>query len=153
MKYKDLIRNIDLVYGHLYTGRLKDAMNALAMLANQCQNRDLKSQLDNHLDTYRNMLKYSFELTDDPEKEKVYTRLLKALTGLADDIKEDLILNNNLLSYSNIKKQTQPEAEHIETISNEYIQQLNRKREMKELLEESGDKAGTVPVSEDRKTI
>jgi tetratricopeptide (TPR) repeat protein len=153
MKYKDLIRSSNLVYEYIYTRRLKDAMDSLALLVNQCLNRDLKNQLDSHFDTYRNMLKYSFELTDDPEKEKVYTRLLKALTGLADDVKEDLIVSNNLLSYSDLKKKTQLEAEHTETLSNAYIQQMNRIREMTELLEESGDKGEPPQVHEDRKTI
>jgi tetratricopeptide (TPR) repeat protein len=153
MKYKDLMLNINLVYEYLFTRRLKDAMDSLALLVNQCNNRDLKNQLDNHLDTYRNMLKYSFELTGDPEKEKVYTRLLKELTGLADDVKEDLIVNNNLLNYSDLKKKTLSESEHTETLSNAFIQKLNRKKEMTELLEESGDKGEPVTVREDRKMI
>ena len=49
------------------------------------------------------MLKYAFELSDDPQKEKVYNRLVKAMISLADDVKEDIIRSNNLLNYYNLK--------------------------------------------------
>jgi len=153
MKYKDLIRNMNLVYDYIYTRRVKDAIDSLAVMANQCQNRDLKNQLDNHFETYRNILKYSFELADDPEKEKVYTRLLKSLAELADDIREDLIVNNNLLNYSNLKNKTQLEAERTVILSDAYLEQLKSKSEMTALLEESGAKGDESQFREDRKRI
>jgi tetratricopeptide (TPR) repeat protein len=153
MKYKDLIENINQIYEYIYSRSLKDGMDSLTMLANQCHDPDLKSQLENHFETYRNMLKYSFELADDPEKEKVYTRLQKELTGLADDMKEDIILNNNLLNYSITKKQTLLDAGQTEVLIHEYIHKLNLKREKDELLEESGDKGEPVQIQEDRKAI
>ncbi|MBN2762548.1 MAG: tetratricopeptide repeat protein, partial [Bacteroidales bacterium] len=94
--------------------------------------------LDNHLETYRNILKYSFELNDDPEKEQVYNRLQKSLTELADDIKEVLIVNNNLLSYSTLKKKTHQDAGLTEKLSKDYVQRLSFENEIAQVLEESG---------------
>ncbi|MBN1414503.1 MAG: tetratricopeptide repeat protein [Bacteroidales bacterium] len=153
MKYDELNRIYNQIAGYIAAKRLKDAFDALALLANRCENRDLKTQLDNHLDTYRNMLKYSFELTGDPEKEQVYNRLLKALTELADDMKEDIIINYNLLNYSNIKKKTRQEAELSETVSKQYIQQLNLEREIEQLLKESGSKGDAGKAAGNRKAV
>jgi len=153
MKYDELNRVYNQVIGSIAVKRVKDAFDSLALLANRCGNRDLKNQLDNHYETYRNILKYSFELQDDPEKEQVYNRLLKSLIELADDIREDLIVNNNLLSYSSLKKKTQEEAELTEHVSHEYIQQLNVEKEIAQLLEESGSKSEAGGIAGDRKTI
>jgi tetratricopeptide (TPR) repeat protein len=153
MKYGELIRNFDLIFEYIYAKRLKDAFDSLALLANQCKNRDLKNQLDGHLDTYRNMLKYSFELADDPEKEKVYNRLLKALIELADDIKEDIIVSNNLLSYSNTKTIMQQEHEQTEKKSAEYFNKLNVEKEIEQLLRETGNEKDAGSYTGDRKAM
>lgn len=153
MKVDELNRVYNQITGSIAAKKLKDAFDSLALLANRCENRDLKNQLDNHLETYRNILKYSFELKDDPEKEQVYNRLLKALTELADDIKEDLIVSNNLLSYSSLKKKIQQEAVLTEHAVNEYLRQLHAEKERAELLEESGSKSMTESLVTDRKTI
>ena len=153
MKYDELIRIYNQIAGFIAAKQLKDAFDSLTLLANQCENRDLRNQLDNHFDTYRNILKYSFELSNDPEKEQVYNRLLKSLIELADDIKEDLIVNNNLLNYSNLKRRTQQEGVLTENVSKEYIQWLNVESEIAQLLEESGSERDPAKAPGNRKTI
>ncbi len=153
MKYDELIKNYNRFFEYIKEKRLKNAFDLLGIMANQCRNRDLKNQLDNHFETYLNMLKYSFELSDDPEKEKVYTRLLKSLTELADDIKEDIIVNQNLLTYSDIKKKTWYQIEQAETESTEYIEKLNFKKEIESLIEEAGDKKDIAEWPGARKTM
>jgi tetratricopeptide (TPR) repeat protein len=54
------------------------------------------------------MLKYAFEYNDDPQKVKVYNRLIKDIISLADDVKEDIIRTNNLLHYYHL--QIKPES-------------------------------------------
>ena len=103
MNYKELTSRYQQVFDYISKNRIKDALDTLGPLCNHCRNRDLRSQLDEHADTYLNMLKYAFELNEDPQKEKVYNRLTKAIIGLADDIKEDIIRSNNLLNYYNLR--------------------------------------------------
>jgi tetratricopeptide (TPR) repeat protein len=153
MKYDELIRSHQQVAEYIAARRLKDAFDALTLLANVCGNRDLKNQLENHYDTYKNILKYSFELSDDPEKEKVYIRLLKALTELADDIREDIIVNSNLLSYSGYKKKTLLDIKQTEDISNEYIKQLKIRQEIDQLIKESGNQTGEPDLHDERLCI
>ncbi len=86
-------------------------------LLENCINKDFNVQLENYYQTYYYMLKYSFELSDDPEKEKIYQKLRKSLIELLDDAKEDIIFNKKLLSYYNIKKElmqfTRDESEDL----------------------------------------
>ncbi len=99
MNYQELNTRYLQVFDYISKSCIKDALDTLGILCNHCRNRDLRSQLDEHADTYLNMLKYAFELSDDPQKEKVYNRLVKAIIGLADDVKEDIIRSSNLLNY------------------------------------------------------
>ena len=115
MNYRELQASYLQVFDFIVKSRIKDALDTLGFLCSKGRNIDLKTQLDNHADTYLNMLRYSFELSDDPQKESVYNRLVKAIIGLADDVKEDIIRSNNLLSYYNLK--LMPESEADKTIS------------------------------------
>jgi tetratricopeptide (TPR) repeat protein len=103
MNYQELNTKYLQVFDYIAKNRIKDAIDALGFLCNHCPNRDLRTQLDEHADTYLNLLKYAFELTEDPQKEKVYNRLVKAIIGLADDVKEDIIRSGNLLSHYKLR--------------------------------------------------
>jgi tetratricopeptide (TPR) repeat protein len=103
MNYQELNSRYLQVFDYISKSRIKDALDALGFLCNNSRNRDFRLQLDNHSETYLNMLKYAFELNDDPEKEKVYNRLVRAIISLADDVKEDIIRSNKLLSYYKFK--------------------------------------------------
>jgi len=103
MNYQDLNGKYHQIFDFISKSRIKDALDMLGILCNQCRNRDLRSRLDDHRETYLKMLKYAFELSDDPQKEKVYGRLVKAIIGLADDVREDIIRSKNLLNYYNLK--------------------------------------------------
>ncbi|MBN1159177.1 MAG: hypothetical protein JXA61_07330 [Bacteroidales bacterium] len=99
MNYRELKEQYLKVIDCIDRKQVKDALDALGVLCNFCMNRDLRTQLDNHTETYANILKYAFELGTDPDKEKVYMRLVKSILGLADDAKEDIIRSENLLRY------------------------------------------------------
>lgn len=118
--------------------RIKEAFDILERLAGMCSQRDYLNQLEKHLDTYRNMLKYSFELGDDPEKEKVYRRLMRSILELADDVREDLVMKNRLISYY----QKKSEIEHGRIGSADLAENLAFKKEIEFIL----------AADEDRKT-
>ena len=99
MTKQELAQKHKIILSGIFSGRLKDAFDSMQELCLQCKNKDLKNQLENHLQTYSNILKYSFEMQDDPEKEKVYRRLQRSVTELADEIREDIVYNNELIAY------------------------------------------------------
>ena len=111
MNYRELHARYLQIFEYISKSRIKDAIDAVGVLANLSRNKDFREQIDAHAETYLNMLKYAFELSDDPQKEKVYNRLAKSVISLADDVKEDIIRSNNLLSYYNLRRLPDPLAE------------------------------------------
>jgi tetratricopeptide (TPR) repeat protein len=49
------------------------------------------------------MLRYSFEQSNDPEREKIYMNLIKDLYGISDKVREKIIINQYLQSIYNKK--------------------------------------------------
>jgi len=130
-----LINQYNAIINNVLTGRIKDAFDNMRILFNYCKNKDFNIQLDNYFQTYYYMLKYSFELSDDPEKEKVYEKLRKSLIELLDDAKEDIILNNKLLSYYNIKEYIAQKEQLTAEESKFLVENLEFEGEIKEILE------------------
>jgi tetratricopeptide (TPR) repeat protein len=130
MTYQELNTKYLQVFDFIGKSRIREALDTLRYLCNHGRNLDLRTQLDNHTDTYLNMLKYSFELSDDPQKELVYNRLVKAIISLADDVKEDIIRSHNLLSYYKLKMIP-------ESLSDGTIGEISRMLDRLSLLQES----------------
>ncbi|MBN2214636.1 MAG: tetratricopeptide repeat protein [Bacteroidales bacterium] len=123
-----------LVFKYIYLGQLKEAFDVMGQMAEICRNNDLKIQLEKAFDTYRNILRYSFELGDDPEKEKVYQKLIKSLTELADDIREDIITGLGLLNYHRLKSKIQSSNHFTNHESDEMVEKLEFEREVQQIL-------------------
>lgn len=114
MTYKELKKRYRKITDLISGKQIKDALDELAVLCRNCRNTDLVSQLEGHTQTYLNILKYSFEVAgDDPEKEKVYHRLLRSVLGLADDIADDIIRSGKLVKYYEIYATSEGETERV----------------------------------------
>lgn len=103
MNYTELKAKYIQIFDYIHKSRVKDAMDVLSQLCDSSRNRDFRLHLESHSETYLNMLKYAFELNDDPQKEMVYNRLIRDIISLADDVKEDIIRSGNLLNYYHMK--------------------------------------------------
>lgn len=134
MNYQELNTRYLQVFDYISKSCIKDALDTLGILCNHCRNRDLRSQLDEHADTYLNMLKYAFELSDDPQKEKVYNRLVKAIIGLADDVKEDIIRSSNLLNYYKFRIVPESLSDSVMSDISRTIERLSLQKESEEDL-------------------
>lgn len=111
MTYKELSEKQGRIVELVDQKRIMEAFRILDNLTEQCRNVDLRTRLTNNEETYRNILKYSFEQGNDPEKEKVYGRLVKSVLELAEEVKDDIILQENLLSYYKLKEKNLLESE------------------------------------------
>lgn len=99
MTHKELVDISDRIFKLATDERMAEALAALRQLVLQCGHIEYENRLDNNRDTYRNMLKYSFEKGDDPEKKKVYNRLVKSVLELSDDVRETLLEKENMIPY------------------------------------------------------
>ncbi|MBN2482365.1 MAG: hypothetical protein JXB19_11530, partial [Bacteroidales bacterium] len=129
MNYSELNKKYLRVIDYIGRKQVKDALDALGVLCSYCKNRDLRTQLDNHIETYANILKYAFELGSDPDKEKVYMRLIKSILGLADDAKEDIIRSDNLVRYYDLNVMPDQAADQIIGESLKMIDRISLEQE------------------------
>ncbi|KPK87378.1 MAG: hypothetical protein AMS27_02460 [Bacteroides sp. SM23_62_1] len=151
MKYSELHEKINQVYDHINDHEVIDAFDKLLDLTAVCRNKDFANQLEKYRETYRNILKYSFELGDDPEKEKVYKHLMKSILELTDDIKEDIIFHQKLLGYYIIKGEVERASRLLTGKSAKLVDKMTFQKEIQQILgdtEVSGD-AGKVPAQEE----
>ena len=146
MNYTDLRKKYSEVLDHVSKHRIKETFSVLDSLVPECTNRELSNSLEKHKETYRNILKYSFELTDDPEKEKVYRRLMRNILELTDDIKEDIILAGHLLGYYRMKGEIEKSLQFISTDSGKLIDNLTFQREIEIILADVNEKAEEPPA-------
>jgi len=141
MTYSELIADYNFIREVVSEKRIMEAIEALAKLVDKCRNIDFRNRLNENIDTYNNILKYSFEYGEDPEKEKVYFRLVKSLLELADEVKEELITQFNLLSYYNyLKKKKSWQVDQSEEEAAAWINQLSLEKEVEILLNAKSEK-------------
>jgi tetratricopeptide (TPR) repeat protein len=146
MNYSELISEYNKILSFISEKRIADAFGLLDKLAEKCTNIDFKDRLNENLETYRNILKYSFELSDDPEKEKVYNRLIKSLVELNDEIKEDIIRRNKLLSYYQLYERTAFKGAESEQEIKKWIDQISLEKEVEKFL----DKETNIQVEKEK---
>jgi tetratricopeptide (TPR) repeat protein len=134
MTFAELTDKYQQVIQFVEDQRINEAMDAMGSMAVLCTKRDLGIQLEKHRDTYRNMLTYSFELGDDPEKEKVFNRLMKSVLELNDDIREDILMKERLISYYQLKQEV--EQNRLSRASSDLAENLAFRKEIEYILSE-----------------
>jgi hypothetical protein len=128
MTFAELTDKYQQVIQFVEDQRINEAMDAMGSMAVLCTKRDLGIQLEKHRDTYRNMLTYSFELGDDPEKEQVFNRLMKSVLELNDDIREDILVKERLISYYQLKQEV--EQNRLSSASSDLAENLAFRKEI-----------------------
>jgi len=146
MTYKELKDKINDILEDVAGHKVIDALDKMKRLTVECKNKELAEQLENHRKTYQNMLKYSFELADDPEKEKVYRHLMKSILELADDVRDDIIFNQKLVGYYIIKNEVAREAQLLAGRSGKIYDSLSFQKEIEHILGESSAKGDNGKV-------
>lgn len=82
----------------LASSQIKDAIESLTRLSVNVQDWHISEKLSNLDMTYRYMLRYQFEGTEDPDRQQVYNNILRTLYELTDDITDEI----SLIESSNI---------------------------------------------------
>lgn len=111
MSYKELIREYRKVNQLIDQKRITEAFEVLGKLTTICNNADFTNRFDNYRETYRNILTYTFEKGDDPEKEQVFGRLIKSILELSDEVKEEIIIQEGMLAHYKLMERYKRESE------------------------------------------
>lgn len=64
----------------------------------------MSDKIQKQSETYKNLLRYSFTGVQDPERDKIYSKLLQSLYSIVDEIKLLLFEDNKSLTLNVIKK-------------------------------------------------
>ncbi|MDH6354763.1 tetratricopeptide (TPR) repeat protein [Dysgonomonas sp. PH5-45] len=72
--------------------QIKDAIEALNKLSVRLQDWQVSEKLGDVEMTYKYMLRYCFEGSEDPQRENVYNGILRTLYELTDDITDEILL-------------------------------------------------------------
>jgi tetratricopeptide (TPR) repeat protein len=103
MTYQEIANDHRRICALLHRRKVADAIKMLRNQVSQSNRGFLNEQLDELLDTYRNILRHSFTATKDPEREKVYHYLIRSLLEMADEMKEFLLTRDAGLNTYRIK--------------------------------------------------
>lgn len=135
--------------GQLVSGRrVKDALDILNGLVGEAGFSDFFIQLEHLEHTYEQMLNYMLEGVQDPERDKVYKKLLTSILELADRVRDRLMekvsgWHTYILKHAVDQKHALTGKSVIETLDD-----LSFKRELDEMINE--DQA-TPEATDDRR--
>lgn len=134
---KSLERNYQRVINFIFDRKLKDALDGLKDLVIQSGKGDFISQYESLDETYENLLKYSVEGVEDPEREKIYTRLLVSVLELADLSIQSAYLDTSDQYIYQLKKKIEIESKQIKEAAINSIEDLAFDEELSEVLKGS----------------
>ena len=137
MDRKSLERNYHRVINFVYDKKLKDALDGLKDLVIQSRKGDFISQYESFDETYENLLKYSVEGVNDPEREKIYTHLLVSVIELADLSLQSAYLDVSDQYIYQLKKKIEIESKQIKEAAINSIEDLAFDKELSEVLKGS----------------
>ena len=89
--------------------RIKQSLDILKDMLSMSVRGDLHDEYGKSILTYRNMLSYTIEGIEDPERNNVYIRLIQSILTLADRVREDILSRNSGWHTYWIKQQMEKE--------------------------------------------
>lgn len=137
MKIKEINKKYQEVCQSISTRKVKNALDILKDLVDESQLGDLKDRLQEVETTYENILRYTVEGVPDPEREKVYNRLLRSILKLADQTNEKILLNTSGWHTFSLKKELVKEQKLTGKTVVEKIDDLSFKHQLDEVLSET----------------
>ncbi len=118
------------------TRRVKDALDVLNGLVSESGFSDFFIQQEHLAHTYEQMLNYMLEGVQDPERDKVYHKLLTSILELADRVRDFLMEKYSDWHTYILKKELDRKQELTGKKVIETIDDLSFKRELDEIIDE-----------------
>ncbi|MEA3460477.1 MAG: tetratricopeptide repeat protein [Bacteroidota bacterium] len=135
------VNNIKNQYKHLCqlvsARRVKDALDVLNKMVGESGYSDFFIQQEHLEHTYEQMLNYMLEGVQDPERDKVYNKLLTSILELADRVKDRLMENHSGWHTYILKREVDRQQELTGKRVIETMDDLSFKRELDEMIDEA----------------
>jgi tetratricopeptide (TPR) repeat protein len=131
------IKNLYSQLCHLVSARrVKDALDVLNKMVAEAGYSDFFIQQEHLEHTYEQMLNYMLEGVQDPERDKVYHKLLTSILELADRVKDRLMENHSGWHTYILKREVDRQQELTGKRVIETMDDLSFKRELDEMIDE-----------------
>lgn len=104
MTYSEMQKQYIDILDVVISNRLKDALQIISKLLIHIGSAEIQNRYQSLTNTYRSMLKYSFELAPDPERTGIHLRLKQSILELSDDIRDFWINSVNLFERRSIQE-------------------------------------------------
>jgi tetratricopeptide (TPR) repeat protein len=89
--------------------KIKQSLDILTDMIGASSTGNFRDEYDDIVMTYRNLLTYTVDGVPDPERNKIYTRLIQSTLSLADRIKQDILSRNSGWHTYWVKQQAEKE--------------------------------------------
>jgi tetratricopeptide (TPR) repeat protein len=119
--------------------KIKQSLDILADMLTNVSSGELRDEYENIVMTYRNMLTYTIEGIKDPERNKIYLKLIQSILGLSDRVRQDILSHNSGWHTYWVKQQTETELRLSGKSIIETVDDLLFKSELDEWLRLSND--------------
>jgi hypothetical protein len=89
--------------------RIKQSLDILNDMIKSSSSGGFRDEYEDMVMTYKNMLTYTIDGIDDPERKKVYNNLIRSIFSLADRVKQDILSRNSGWHIYWVKQQLEKE--------------------------------------------
>ena len=104
MTKQEIQKYFETINRSLEQKELKNAFDLLILLLSRLQNWQMQEELNELQDTYKTMILYLLQGIKDPEREKIYTNLLRSTYHLSDSVVFQMkTANNDSLFYEKLR--------------------------------------------------
>lgn len=114
--------------------KIKQSLDILNDMISSSPRGDFRNEYDDLAMTYRSMLSYTIDGIVDPERNKVYNKLVHSIFNLADKVKQDILSRNSGWHIYWVKQQMEKELRAAGKNIIESVDDLMFKSELDEWL-------------------
>lgn len=114
--------------------KIKQSLDILGIMLSSASSGYLRDEYENIIMTYRNMLTYTIEGVKDPERNKVYLKLIQSILGISDRVRQDILSHYSGWNTYWVQQQTEREQKLSGKTLVETVDDLMFKSELDEWL-------------------
>ncbi len=119
--------------------KIKPSLDILSDMISYSSSGDMRDEYNNIEMTYRNMLTYTIDGIKDPERNKIYLKLIQSILGLSDRTRQDILSHNSGWNTYWVKQQAEKEFKLSGRTIVETVDDLLFKSELDEWLKLSNE--------------
>ena len=119
--------------------KIKQSLDILSDMIANASSGDMRDEYNDIEMTYRNMLTYTIDGIKDPERNKIYLKLIQSILGLSDRARQDILSHNSGWHTYWVKLQAEKELKLSGKTIVETVDDLMFKSELDEWLKLSNE--------------